>query len=223
MRKTISRICLDITGALLLIIMTITTVTPTSEGGLYPSPQNNPSMASVATIIPEEKTKAKYDTVDNRTRAKNTTKTITETEPVAEETEPELIMYFDEADVLAMARTMWNECRGVSSKTEQACVAWTACNRVGKQNWGDKIIDVLTYPGAFAHSWSAPVDEDLYDLALDVLTRWNYERNGYTNVGRVLPEDYIYFRGDGKHNYFRNTFDGNFQTWDYSLPSPYEN
>lgn len=38
---------------------------------------------------------------------------------------------------------------------------------------------------------------------------------------RGVPSDYLWFSGDGKHNYFRNAYKGG-ETWDWSLPSPYE-
>lgn len=46
-------------------------------------------------------------------------------------------------------------------------------------------------------------------------------KDGETDTGRVLPSDYLWFSGDGKHNYFRNAYKGG-ETWDWSLPSPYE-
>lgn len=36
-----------------------------------------------------------------------------------------------------------------------------------------------------------------------------------------LPVFEVTFSGDGKHNYFRNAYKGG-ETWDWSLPSPYE-
>ena len=242
MDKFIRRICRNIITCLLLAAMVTTTVAPTSNSDAYPTPDNNPSLVTAAetSIYSKPKTETvtvtepvettapatePTETVQPETTAPVETapETIPETEPMTEPTEPELIMYFDENDVLALARTLYKECRGVKSKTRQACVAWTACNRVGKFDWGDTIIEVLTYPNAFAHSWSAPVTDELYDLALDVLTRWNLERNGYTDVGRVMPEDFLYFHGDGRENYFRRYYENDYVYWDYSLPSPYEN
>ena len=40
-------------------------------------------------------------------------------------------------------------------------------------------------------------------------------------AGRVLPKEYLFFGGDGTHNYFRTKWDGG-TVWDWSLPSPYE-
>lgn len=142
-------------------------------------------------------------------------------ETVISEPVQEYITYFTEDDVVDLAKVLVRECGGVPSKTEQACVAWCVLNRVDK--YESSIYDVLREPNQFAFSESAEVREDLYELAKDILQRWNDEKNGIADSGRVLPQEYIYFHGDGVHNYFRNAFSGNYDTWDYSLESPYEN
>ena len=139
---------------------------------------------------------------------------------IEEETE---IMYYTEEEVVMMAKLLYRECGGIPSDTEKACVAWCVCNRVDSDEFdGDTIAYVMTAPNQFAYVSDTPVRDDLYDLALDVLSRWNAERNGEVSVGRVLPKDYTYFHGDGSHNHFRNAYKGNYSTWDHSLPSPYE-
>lgn len=144
--------------------------------------------------------------------------------PVATEVsepEQEYITYFTDDDVIDLAKLLVRECGGIPSKTEQACVAWCVLNRVDEYN--SSIYDILREPNQFAFSESAEVREDLYELAKDVLCRWNDEKNGIMDSGRVLPKEYTYFHGDGIHNYFRNAFSGNYDTWDYSIESPYEN
>ena len=132
-------------------------------------------------------------------------------------------MYYTEEEVVMMAKLLYRECGGIPSDTEKACVAWCVCNRVDSDEFdGDTITYVMTAPNQFAYVSDTPVRDDLYDLALDVLSRWNAERNGEVSVGRVLPKDYTYFHGDGTHNHFRNAYKGNYSIWDYSLPSPYE-
>lgn len=137
------------------------------------------------------------------------------------ESEQEYITYFTDDDVIDLAKLLVRECGGIPSKTEQACVAWCVLNRVDEYN--SSIYDILREPNQFAFSESAEVREDLYELAKDVLCRWNDEKNGIMDSGRVLPKEYTYFHGDGIHNYFRNAFSGNYDTWDYSIESPYEN
>lgn len=146
-----------------------------------------------------------------------TVEQVTEQETVSEDT---YITYFTEDDIKDIAKLLLRECGGVPSKTEQACVAWCVLNRVDKHD--SSIHEVLRSPNQFAFYELTEIQDDLYDLAKDVLSRWNDEKNGISDVGRVLPKEYTYFHGDGVHNYFRNSFDGDYETWDYSLESPYE-
>ena len=130
------------------------------------------------------------------------------------------VIYYTDSDAIDIAKVLYRECRGVPSVTEQACVAWTILNRVDNNN--ASIHDVVSSPHQFAFSENTPVDETLLNLAYDVLERWNSEKNGETNVGRVLPESYLWFEGHSGHNYFRNRYDGDFTVWSYYLESPYE-
>lgn len=139
------------------------------------------------------------------------------------EQEPEKSTHFySEEDVRMVAKVLYRECRGIPSDTEKACVAWTICNRVDMDGFPGTIREVITYPNAFAYSDDTPVTDELYALASDVLSRWNAEKNGAQDTGRVLPPDFTFFSGDGKHNYFRNAYKGSCSIWDYSMESPYE-
>ena len=126
-----------------------------------------------------------------------------------------------EAEVLA--KTVYGEARGCSI-TEQAAVIWCVLNRVDDECafWPDDIIGAATQPKQF-HGYYAgnPVTQEHYELALDVIDRWQREKNGEADVGRVLPPEYLYFHGDGEHNHFRTEYAGG-HTWDWSLDSPYE-
>lgn len=132
------------------------------------------------------------------------------------------MQFYTEDEVVMVAKVLYDECRGIPSDTEKACVVWTICNRVDA-GYGETISQVVTAKGQFAYRRNAPVLDELYELAEDVLHRWNLERNGEIDVGRVLPHDYYWYSGDGKHNYFRNDYQGYAEYWDYSLYSPYEN
>lgn len=135
---------------------------------------------------------------------------------------PSHTAYYKESDVVMLAKLLYRECRGVASDTQKACVVWTALNRVDSEDFPEDTIEkVLTSPSQFAYSPNTPVEDHLYALALDVLERWNMEKNGELDVGRVLPSDYTFFSGDGTFNYFRNEYQGG-TIWDYSLASPYE-
>lgn len=126
---------------------------------------------------------------------------------------------YEESDIVDIAKVLYRECGSLPSDTEKACVAWTIMNRV--DTYGSTVYSVVRQPNQFAFRSSSPVRDDLYALAKDVLDRWNAEKNGEANSGRVLPHEYMWFYGDGRHNYFRNAYSGNYKIWDYSLPSPY--
>lgn len=46
------------------------------------------------------------------------------------------------------------------------------------------------------------------ELAQDVLARWALEHEGWQDVGRVLPREYLWFSGDGVINTFRTEYVG---------------
>ena len=136
---------------------------------------------------------------------------------------------YTEDDVIAAAKMVWGEAGAVpdikngnvviSTKCQQAATIWTALNRYDMGGF-NSIKAVIANPGAYhAYFESNPATDELVELARDVLDRWNREKNGETDVGRVLPADYIYFHGDGTHNYFRNEFEGGTRwAWDYGDP-----
>lgn len=109
----------------------------------------------------------------------------------------------------------------VKSDTERACVIWTVLNRVDKHDTSVEI--EVTKPYQFAWHEDSPVYGTMLDLAYDVLTRWYYEKETGEPNGRVLPSDYYYFYGDGRHNHFFQVWHETDNCWDYSLPSPYAN
>lgn len=124
-----------------------------------------------------------------------------------------------------IAKTVWGEALGCS-KTEQAAVIWCILNRVDSDNpyFPDDVISVITQPYQFVgYNPSNPVDEELYNLALDVLTRWNTEKENGGDVGRVLPSDYLFFHGDGRHNYFCKSYQSDGAYWSFVCDSPYDN
>ena len=148
-------------------------------------------------------------------------------EPILETVEvvPQYDISINEAEAIALAKMAWGEARGCSD-TEIAATMWCVLNRVDSSGYamGGDVLHVVTFPYQFlgyrAHN---PVDERIYDIAVDVLTRWQMEKQGAPaeEVGRVLPQEYMWFYGDGKANHFKDAYkDANI--WDWSLPSPYE-
>ena len=127
---------------------------------------------------------------------------VVEAIPVAEAVEPD---YSLEAEYIA--KTVWGEARGCTV-AEQEQVIWCILNRVDSEitYFPDDIISVVTQPNQF-HGYSPdhPVTEEHYTLALDVLERWTAEKRGEA-IQRNLGKEYVYFHGDGNHNYFRENF-----------------
>lgn len=136
-------------------------------------------------------------------------------------------VYYTDLDTVAtmIAKTIYGEARGTYSITEQACIIWTMLNRVDA-GYGT-LEEIITAKYQFAYKASFPTTDDygrdLVALAKDVIARWESEKSGKTDVGRVLPQGYLWYSGDGSHNYFRNSYSNYSQRWDYSLSSPYEN
>ena len=140
------------------------------------------------------------------------------------ETEPEIENVEDkyEREIPYIAKTVWGEARGCSI-TEQAAVVWCILNRVDSQlsYMPNNIIDVITQEEQFlGYREEFPVTDSIRELVIDILTRWELEKAGQENVGRILPSEYLWFYGDGQHNHFRDSFYGGIQ-WSWSLESPY--
>lgn len=126
------------------------------------------------------------------------------------------------AEVEALAKMLYGEARGIASDTEKAACVWAVLNRVDDPRFPDTVLEVLEEPYQFAgYSAEYPVIPELATLAADVLKRYHAEKNGETNVGRVLPAEYCFFTGDGKNNHFTNEWK-NGDTWGWTLESPYK-
>lgn len=150
-------------------------------------------------------------------------------EPVAEsvrltlhvDDEPEKPMW-SQAEVEAIAKTVYGEAMVTGSDEEMSAVVWCILNRVDSPVYPDSIIEVITQHKQF-HGYHAenPMDAGIEELVLDVLGRWESEKQGQENVGRTLPAEYLFFWGDGWHNHFTTEFQGGHE-WDWSLPNPYD-
>lgn len=129
-------------------------------------------------------------------------------------------------DIELIARTIWGEAPNVTSTMEQAGVAWCILNRVDSSRFPDTIEGVVTQPQQFHGYRSAArygdCPEYYIDLAADVVERWEREAAGETDVGRVLPAEYLYFEGDmTAHNYFRTEWLGGLRWW-WTAENPYD-
>lgn len=125
----------------------------------------------------------------------------------------------NQSDVELIAKTVYGEARGCSVM-EQSAVIWCILNRVDA-GYGT-IKEVITAPYQFAgYNSKHPVKPVFEELARDVLIRWQIEKHCLGNVGRTLPSNYLFFHGDGKHNYFRNAYDGDYDIWEWEFFNPY--
>lgn len=128
------------------------------------------------------------------------------------------------AEAEYIAKTIWGEARGCST-TEQAAVVWCILNRVENPDpyFPDDIISVIVQENQFSgYDPDHPVLKEHYDLALNVIDLWLKEDGFGIVAGRVLPKDYCWFLGNGKTNTYRNAYEAPYDTWDWSLASPYE-
>lgn len=124
---------------------------------------------------------------------------------IIEVEEPEYEMYFTEADVTALAQMLYGEARGCTVDNQRKCV-WCVLNRVDDVRFPDTIIGVVSQSGQFyGYSPDFPVWDNLYVVALDVLTRWSMEKQG-AEVVRELGSEYLWFTGDSVENHFRAVY-----------------
>ena len=114
-------------------------------------------------------------------------------------------------EAVMIAKVMYCEARGISSKKELSMIAWTILNRYDA-GFASSISGVITAKNQFAYRSSAKTVNDygidLVALAEDVLLRWHRENLGETEVGRTLPKGYCYYKGNGKKNRFQQTDNG---------------
>ena len=115
----------------------------------------------------------------------------------------------DELAELA-GRAVWGEAGGIQDYAQRAAVIWCACNRADA--WDMEIGDVLNVDAFHGLAIKGEVPEQHVELARDVLARWTLEAEGWQDVGRVLPEKFLYFEGDGKINHFSTEYGGG-QYW----------
>lgn len=120
----------------------------------------------------------------------------------------------EEIDMLA--KTVWGEARGLD-EYERSLVIWCILNRFDSGKFGSSLKEIITKPYQFqGYKESFPIDEDILRLCEDVVYRWENSL-----AGRTLPEEYLYFYGDGKHNYYTTEYQGSVK-YDFSLPNPYD-
>lgn len=110
------------------------------------------------------------------------------------------------SDVTMLAKMVWGEARGCAPE-EQRLVVWTVLQRVdagGVFAQYDTIEAAVTAPGQFVgYDENHPVDSDIYNLCLDVLSEWQSGAEPPTHEIYAPTTPYYFFDGDGRHNWFR--------------------
>lgn len=152
---------------------------------------------------------------------KNKEQNIQYIEKIRYATEQEQIEH-DREELEMIAKLVYGEARGCS-KTEQAAVIWCVLNRVDSPDFPKNITDVITQKNQFSgYNENNPVYEEYVELSKDVLTRWKFEETAVGDVARVLPKEYMWFKGNGVVNTFRDAYKEPYNTWGWSLYSPYK-
>lgn len=125
-------------------------------------------------------------------------------------------------ELLMVANTIEGEAGGLS-EDEMRLVAWCICNRVDEGIWGDSITEVLSTGQFYAYvperplgtkiaKWDTEHDANwhaihLMTIAQAVLDEWsNGEQADIVEPYAITP-DYLYFYGDGEHNWYREVFE----------------
>lgn len=128
-----------------------------------------------------------------------------------------------ENDEIKLAKMLWGEDRS-NPMYMRAAIIWCVYNRMDAGHESiDNIVNATSFPG---YRESHPVKEWAVDLIRDVTIRYVLELNGFTDVGRVLPKEYLFYeQPEGKHYHIFKTklkySDPANKVWNWSLPSPY--
>lgn len=151
---------------------------------------------------------------------------IAEVTEIAAELVVEPVKHFPESTYVKGAIMVHGEAGGVASITERSGCLWIACNRVVNVRYPDSLESVIEQKWQFdGYDPNGTYTEADYNLAVDVFERFYREQNGESPeaVGRTLPAEYIFFTGDGAHNYFTKEQNGTPYIWGSQLISPYKN
>ena len=109
-------------------------------------------------------------------------------------------------DVDLLSRMVWGEGRGVS-RNEQKLIVWTALNRVDHRNYPNTIAGVVWARGQFVgYSSRHPVTVAIRQMTMEVLEAWDRGEQAKVYPPFARTPNYLYFHGDGRHNWFRETF-----------------
>jgi len=107
-------------------------------------------------------------------------------------------------DVPVISRMVWGEGRGVS-RNEQKLIVWTVLNRVDHPtNYHNTIAGVVRARGQF-HGYyrNFPVTPEIREMVIEVLEAWDRDEQAKVYEPFSRCSHFLYFHGDGRHNWFR--------------------
>ena len=109
-------------------------------------------------------------------------------------------------DVDVIARMVWGEGRGVS-RNEQKLIVWTVINRLEHGGYGSSLVRVVRAPGQF-HGYSSnfPINTAIREMTIEVLEAWDRGDSAKVYPPFARVDNYRYFWGDGRHNWFRTNW-----------------
>ncbi len=123
---------------------------------------------------------------------------------------------YNERDIQLLAKLIKAEAGGIKEQDERVAVGLTVLYRISSNNWPDTVAETIFQP----HQYTDPADEytdGTYEAAQEALKIWSGEGGSFD-----MPERFIYFFGDGKHNYFYcYTSDGGIEFFEFpGRPNP---
>lgn len=153
--------------------------------------------------------------------SKPTSKKVTRTEAIIRK-------HYPESTYIKGAIMLNGEAGGVESITERSGPLWTVCNRELSDDpfYAKGLEAIIEQEWQFTgYKPDGKYTQADYDLAVDVFERFYREQHGESSeaVGRTLPQDYLFFTGDGEHNYFTKVQNGTPYVWGSVYVSPYKN
>lgn len=115
-----------------------------------------------------------------------------------------VVAKYSSYEVTLVCRTVWGEARGCSPE-EQALVVGCICNRVDA--WGQSVEEVVTADGQF-HGYSAanPVPAEIFEVVSATLEDWARGEEAPVYPPYATTSEYLFFYGDGEHNWFREEY-----------------
>ena len=133
--------------------------------------------------------------------------------------------WYSEEDVVNMAKMCYGESMnlpilntayGDRSATYQSAEAmYAVLNRVDA-GYGSISTCIKAKRQFVGYKSDNPVTDELYDLAKLVIEDWSTGEEKY----RVLPSEFLYFHGDGRHNHFTTKSGGGVE-YNHQIPDPF--